>query len=179
MATLIPGRLLYLAHCHVGSRSTEAALRERGGTMLRWSSRYVQDKHATRAQIAEHHELGDVPSICVVRDPWDMIVSWWWHRGEPGRTLEEFIRGHLIATIKAWHGSLFWHLEAADYVLRWERLELELAELLPSLGVPPLALPRLGVSRGRPTAAEAFEPAARALVLEHFGDDFEAAGYDR
>lgn len=120
-------------------------------------------------RIGGHHEglarglerLGADPvdwtSFCVIRNPWDAIVSW--HvggSGAPGPLTVERIREIMEGVTGDYvpDPHRLWSLHGdADHRLRYEHLEGELNELLSRFDLGPVELPRRNVSdarQGRP-----------------------------
>ena len=177
MATIIPGKLIYLRTPHTGSTSVEKALLTLPGAVR------VTPGHCTMSQI----QRGECQSNCGgdarrilsgseitatnVRDPHDLIVTWWISTGRR-ISLAEFIRGaqgeHQLAD-----GSLFSRANSATFVLRFESLDLDFAAMCESLDLP---IPHLGHHNATPSRSHwssYHDEESMVAMEERFGDDIQ------
>lgn len=116
------------------------------------------------------------PVVCFVRDPRDVIVTWWvkygWEKGQR-QALEDFIptweHEHFVR-----HGLLFFHVPTADHVLRYED---GLSAGLASLGVD-VEVPVRNQTRGKDHPASHYHTEASLRALDaRFGAEMRALGY--
>ncbi len=140
---------------------------------------------APRARVALGAEVFDAYfKFAVERNPWDAVVSayYWTMRDRPEpEAFEEWVYGdqveHLARNERRYRidGEL-----VADRVLRYERLDADLAEVWSHLGLPGSPdLPRAkgGARPGRTPYQEMFTPVSRDHVGEVFVRVIEAFGY--
>ena len=130
MAFLIPGRLCYLANPRTASHSMVRAFSRREFPGLR--------KHAHHSTLDQIDGYAGEPAFTVVRNPYDVLASWWvrmaedreWAGGFAGflRTCEDpdFVRG----------GRLLYCCGEGVEALRFEHLQEDLDALLDRVGVP-------------------------------------------
>lgn len=91
--------------------------------------------------------------LCVVRNPWDKLVSWYYYHNADRAT--SMTAPQIAADFRRWlpdhlmtDAHLYRHVDgrlAVDFVLRFESLASDLAEAFRRLGIedPPPPLPRL------------------------------------
>lgn len=162
-------RLVYLAHPRTASVATAQAL-QRVGFL----------PSAVKRSGRHHDPLDDERQgwrvLTTVRNAWDAAVSWVFFRckGEPPSwDLDTFKThlGELNHYIR--DGRMWWHLEQATRVLRFERLEGDLADEVGELG-----LPRVNVSADRHGRhyRDFYMPETRDFVGELFAPEIAALG---
>lgn len=163
-------------------------------TASRSVSTWLKEEHAGRginqkAAMGSHHGIS-MPTlvtckkmgykiICPVRNPWDVIVSWWHHNPRWfGADNEEF------AKFVEWfpkhgknkyldEGRLYWYwAQHSTRIVRYERLRQDLARILRV----PINLPSIGVSDRRPYHTY-YTPELRDYVGEKFAPEIEEYGY--
>lgn len=120
---------------------------------------------------------------CVERNPWDKVVSHFWmerERGEPDLEFDEYLdRGDFprASCLYTDHdGSVL-----ADRILRWERLEEELADLMSELGVPFDGLEARAKSGHRPadrSYRDHYDRRGREIVARAYRRQIELTGYE-
>ena len=177
-------RLAFLAHPRAASHSIARALQEQAGFKV------VGAHHGPRAEVeAIHPESTGWTFFCVVRNPYDALVSWWWKRGK--RDGHEFS----VAWIEMLErqmgverprgnptlvrpGQLWVYADDSDAVIRYERLDADVNELLEAHGLNPVELPWdvQSARMGQPYA-EHYDEATRAWVAEHYADELRTWGY--
>lgn len=136
----------------------------------------------------------------IVRNPWDRVVSlysWearnkaalrpakrWWHRlGVPFDEFRETTRMFRDFVAGDWPtNDRFYLLDGGlcvDFVIRYERLADDLAEVCRRLGLPPVVLPHLksGLRQGGHSYAEYYDEASKAIVAERHRHDLRLFGY--
>jgi hypothetical protein len=126
--------------------------------------------------------------FAVERNPWDRQVSLYFHRAwKRGDTAPDFdrdmrsvvYRNTEYTRLRNWDVYAIGGRIAVDRVLRYERLDAELAELAATLGLPALALPR---ARSEYRAERAhystyYSDRTRALVGRWYRREIDALGY--
>jgi hypothetical protein len=137
----------------------------------------------------------------ITRNPWDRVVSnfsWesrnkaalrprrrWHHRlGVPFDEFREtrklfrgFVAGHWTTNDR------FYLLDdklCVDFVIRYESLSADLAEVCRNVGLPAIALPHLkaGLRQGGHSYTEYYDEATRAIVAERHRNDIRLFGYE-
>jgi hypothetical protein len=136
----------------------------------------------------------------ITRNPWDRVVSnfaWearnkpelrparrWYHRlgvpyedfGETRKLFHRFVAG-------AWTTNDRFYIEddalCVDFVIRYERLADDLAEVCRRVGLPALELPHLktGLRKGDHAYTDYYDGAAKAIVAERHENDIRLFGY--
>jgi len=138
----------------------------------------------------------------VTRNPWDRVVSYfswearnrkelkparnWYHRlGIPFNEFRETRRlFHQYAAGDDWTtNDRFYILDGAlcvDFVIRYERLGDDLAEVCRRVGLPAIALPHLksGLREGGHSYAEYYDGPSKAIVAERHQNDIRLFGYE-
>lgn len=137
----------------------------------------------------------------ITRNPWDRVVShfaWearnraelrpatrWYHRlgipfdqfPETRQLFHQFVAGN------DWtNNDRFYLIEGVlcvDFVIRYERLGEDLAEVCRRVGLPAIVLPHLksGMREGRHSYAEYYDQASRAIVAERHDNDLRLFDY--
>jgi len=138
----------------------------------------------------------------ITRNPWDRVVSqfaWearnrrelrpakrWYHRlgipldqfRETTQLFRQFVAGNNWTT-----NDRFYLIEGAlcvDFVIRYERLGEDLAEVCRRVGLPAVALPHLksGMREGGHSYAEYYDETSKAIVAERHENDIRLFGYE-
>jgi hypothetical protein len=137
----------------------------------------------------------------IARNPWDRVVSnfsWearnkpalrpvkrWYHRlGAPYDEFQEtkrlfhgFVAGEWTTNDRFYvaDGAL-----CVDFVMRYERLADDLAEVCRHIGVPPVELPHLksGLRKAGRRYADYYDDSSRAIVAERHHHDLRLFGYE-
>lgn len=136
----------------------------------------------------------------ITRNPWDRVVSnfsWearnrpelqpvkrWRHRlgipfdefRETVKLFSDYVRGDWKTNDRFYvhEGAL-----CVDFVIRYERLTDDLAEVCRRVGLPSLELPHLkaGIRKGGQSYAEYYDEASKAIVAERHQNDIRLFGY--
>ena len=138
----------------------------------------------------------------IARNPWDRIVSHfarearnrqelkparrWYHRlgipldqfRETTQLFRQFVAGNNWTT-----NDRFYLIDGAlcvDFVIRYERLGEDLAEVCRRVGLPAVALPHLksGMREGGHSYAEYYDEASKAIVGKRHENDIRLFGYE-
>jgi hypothetical protein len=126
--------------------------------------------------------------FAVERNPWDRQVSLYfhraWKRGDQSPDFDRdmrsiWYRNTEYTRLRNWDIYAIGGEVAVDRVLRYERLDAELAELATKLGLPPLALPRARSEyrSERPHYSTYYSDRTRALVAGWYRREIDALGY--
>jgi hypothetical protein len=111
--------------------------------------------------VGDHHDgpengydLTGLNPFTVVRNPWDMVVSWWFnarmHKKQEKPSLV-WIANHFAQNRGYfWPGRMYRFSKVPGIInLRYENLGYDLNVLLEARGLPKVELPRVGVSEER------------------------------
>ncbi len=196
MAVLIPGKLVYLATPHTASTSTNWALSELPGALSSSSASVGLDTsplrvlhHATREEILPHCKGGEL-FISTHRHPADLVVTWYLRQKKHLEervlnrevSMEEFVEGIDDAMLNSApyyirEGKMFWH--DADKWLYYDKLRDQLNDILRSLNLPTVALPRLNVTKGRAAVWKAYyTDKALDALRRRFWKEAKRFGYE-
>lgn len=175
MAVLLRGKVLVLAHPRTASTVLRNAILEQGAMLI--NPHHVGIDHP---EVVKHHR-GE-PVLTVIRNPYDMLVSWWFVRtfNRPHRpTLTEFVktfRDQKENFIRG--GKILYHTPAADIVLRYESLDQDLNPALVGCGVEPVVLPHSNRTGGKDKPWQSYyDQAAIKAANDRFGEEISSHGY--
>jgi hypothetical protein len=147
--------------------------------------------HATARQVREvigPKIFDSYYKFAVERNPWDRQVSLYahreWKKGNPTDHFDRDMRS-LVYRSTEYVRLNNWFIYAiggdivADRVLRYERLDKEIAELFATLGIPgPLEIPRLrSYTKDRAHYSAHYSDVTRDLVARWYGREIDALGY--
>ena len=174
MAVLLPGKFLYLATPRTGSSATAEALKTIGGRSV--YGRQHMGLAEVKAYEGEH-------VFTAIRNPYDVLASWYVriHRTDGFRTsFVEFLRSHEHEDFTQGDPpTLFYHCHEGVEVLRWEALARGINDLLATLGLPSVVLPRDNVTPKKRPWPEYYDEATIEAVHDRFGHDLDGWGYPR
>jgi hypothetical protein len=123
-----------------------------------------------------------------VRNPYDALVSWWYHRGKNDghafgpRWIERLEREMGVDRpelnpVLVEPGRLWLYAEDSDAIIRYERLDADLDELLVAHGLPAVTLPHDVKSARTEPYQEHYDRATRDWVADRYGDELRMWGY--
>ncbi|MDP3858096.1 MAG: sulfotransferase family 2 domain-containing protein [Stagnimonas sp.] len=156
------------------------------GPEVRWWNHMTAS--AVCAQLGEP-QWSEYHKFCVVRNPYDKVVSMFFFRRQrgiikpPGASEAEQLENALRLEAPVSDRNVYCIDDriAVDSVLRYERLQADLADLCTRLGLPwrPQELPRYKAGFRPPEArVEAlYTEASRAIVRHAYAWEFETFGY--
>lgn len=168
MAVLVPGKVLFLAHPRTASTAMRNMLEAQGGQV-------INPHHIGFDEPEVKKQYHGEPVLVVIRNPYDMLVSWWgvrtWTR-DRGSTLASFISGFndMKGNFQR-NGKLFYHLPAATIVLRYEELDETLKPALTRLGIKTFDLPHINETAGKGDWRSYYDAAAIENANRRFGDE--------
>lgn len=123
--------------------------------------------------------------FCVERNPWDKVVSLYYHhlRANPrlDLSLSEFLERGLAERVCDFDSYTLNGQIAVDYLARYERLDEDLEQIRLRLQLPePLSLPRAkaGFRTDKRPYQELFGPAERDWVARRFAREIAHCGYE-
>lgn len=146
---------------------------------------WIFQAHPRTASTAIEAALGGEPSprhhdwleptagektFCVVRNPFDVMVSWWLLNG--GGDLTEFIQTYAHSDLEH-DGLLFYHAPRCDEVLFYEHLRWDLSRLFKR----PIHLKRLNRTPDKKHWKTYYTHEAKLALMERYGAEVEQYGY--
>jgi len=137
------GELIYLAHPRTASIATERALSK----IFPTRSKKTKNHHAQLHEI--DYRQGDEKIFTTIRDPLDMITSWW--EAQTSRHhigLTRFIQEYKHSMMER-NGHLFYFLEDAHEHLRFENLQIDFDRLMLKWGYSPRILEVTNVTKNK------------------------------
>lgn len=191
-------RLLYLGNKRTGSTAVGRALELRFGGIYLPSKRFVtasgevvSRRHSTLRQVLEHGLLDvDVHELCkftTVRNPFDSLVSLWAKLRFRANRAGSWVHSKDVS-FATWVEKRFGDAEptsmhadfaeGADAILRFERLSMDLSDLVASLGLPPIVLEPQNTTVERIRDYRSYyDDRTRAIVERVFRDDLDRFDY--
>ena len=148
------------------------------------------------SKILPTHSPSDYFKFSVTRNPWDRVVSWYYHktsitkrwRNDPEKrkiqfngTFEQFV--NIIRYVNTDYSEL-------DYIIRYESLQHDFNIVCDHLNIKQIKLPCIDYDTGRPTQnyqshynekpkhyTEYYDDETRQIVAEKYAKDIEYFGY--
>ncbi len=164
MAVVIRGKLIYLEHPRTASTSMRTALQKIGG---RTKSRHT-------LFLPERGEK----VMSVVRNPFDVLVSWWLIIGERQgfQTFKDFVT-NCKDPFMVQRGNLFYFAHHSQYILKFENLQADLDRVLSGLRLPHVELPHLNGTVKRVGFRSYYDPETIKIVAKRFRSELLAFNY--
>jgi hypothetical protein len=163
--------LIYLAHPRTASYATAGVLMDRFG------ARMVGSHHSG---LEERPPAGWMVAT-TIRNPYDVMVSWWRKMDRGNLSLNDFIEEWYTHTKYCPEGRLFGHVLHANYIIRYEEIQHEFDWLLTWAGLVPADIPQMNSSpyRGDLDFSEFYkeDPEALDLVSRLFDSEIRQNGY--
>lgn len=135
------GKLIYLAHPRTASIATERGLAK----ALPWRCKKTANHHARLDEIT--WKLGNEKIITTIRDPLDMLASWWvvYPKYHHVMTFSEFIKtyDHCMMSID---GRLFYFLKDCDAYMTFENLQDDFDKIMKGYGFPTAKIPMTNIT---------------------------------
>lgn len=180
MTALVPGRLLYLRTPHTASTAVENAI-VRGipgaVVVVPGHARLADfDRGITRLKDGRPVSIGGEVVATTVRNPYDMIVTWWISNTAKRVLFSEFIRD-FNGPKQVVGGRIFSRADEADIVLRHETLDRDFADMLRLLRLPSVELSRDNVTPSKKGWRTYYDEESFTIVNERFGCEIEDYGY--
>jgi hypothetical protein len=162
-----------------------------GALMHHFPQYFGLHTHATASQVREvvgRKTFDSYYKFAIERNPWDRQVSLYahrqWKRGRPVDHFDRDMRSLIYRSteyvrLNNWSVYAIGREIVADRVLRYERLDEEIDELVTTLGLPgPLDMPRLrSYATERPHYSTYYSDSTRDLVARWYAKEIEALGY--
>jgi hypothetical protein len=176
VAVVVPGKMVFLATPHTGSRATCRALAEIDGAVEAGSH------HVPWTELREHPSVrGGELRVSTVRNPYDLMVTWWLQTGpHVGTAFADFVRHYPFrVTVPGASGCLYHHADDSHVLLRWETLEEDLNAVLGWRAVAPVKLQRVGVTQDKRPWQTYYDPEALRAANARFAREFTRHGYEQ
>lgn len=171
-------RIVYMAVPRTASRSVAQFLRREHAAQITGRKGMGGHHGISGPDLQDCKHLG-YRIICPVRNPWDVIVSWWHHnRNWFGPTNAEFAKFVGRFPIDGrnkylYEGRLYWSwAQHATRIVRYENLRQDLGRLLQV----PINLPEIGISDRKPYQ-DYYDDELREFVAEAFAPEIREYGY--
>ena len=176
-------RLAFLAHPRAASHSIARALQEQAGFTA------VQTHHDGREVVTRRWpEAEGWTFFCVVRNPFDALVSWWYKRGRNDghgfgpAWIERLEREMGVERpsgnpVLVQPGRLWIYADDSDTIVRYEHLDADLDELLAAHDLPTVTLPHDVCSNRPEPYQEQYDRVTRDWVTDRYGEELRTWGY--
>lgn len=169
-------RLVYLAQPRTASRAVAHLLTTQFGAVdtPTQGSLFGAGHHSAGAEYVQQYRDKGYLTFTVVRNHWDIIVSWWFNNNR-SPDWSEWLDYWLYANTNRWKRphQLYWFMQPmADQVLRYETLQDDLSELLRTQ----ITIPEMGLSP-RSHYSHYYTPETAAVVRAHYWQEIEHYGY--
>lgn len=201
MAVVLPGRFIFLATPYTASQAVVRALKELPGAFAAYDKRRGIGHHARLAQIKEVAKgrlMGNEQVIVAVRNPYDILVSWYLRnlthlqmlhlckvkgiKGDP--SLRDFVELWLDLDMPPYLSGkrVFYHASDGGHavsrkIVRYEDLDNNLNAALRACNVPHVKVGRENATPGKEHWSSYYDTETYAFVNEHLRDDFVEFGY--
>lgn len=172
-------KIVYFGVPRTASRSVAQFLREEHDAVpIRNKSPGGSHHNISFPELRRCREF-DYRVIATVRNPWDIIVSWWHHNkdwfGRDNAEFEKFARRFPIDGRNKYscEGRMYLrYTREATHIIKYERLRTDLARVIRR----PVTLPTIGVSERR-LYSTYYDSDLRDFVAEAFAEEIEQYGY--
>jgi len=172
MAVLVPGKFLYLATPHTGSRSVAQALCDQIKEAVS-----LGEHHSTLDQVAD--KLQGERLVTGVRNPYDLFASWWTRTYAASKwpSFHDFVRDW-DDPLYIKNGQIFYHWKPGVQILRFEELQKDFDTLLARYKLESIELPHINKTEGRAAWMKFYDAESYALVNKRVRAEIVAFGYE-
>ena len=163
MAVIFRGVAVFLEHPRTGSTALREALKKIGG-----------QPHSRHSFVkARQNEK----TIVTVRNPYDVLVSWWLIIGEREgyKTFADFLTRCNDRELMTKDGRLFYY--DGDYTLHYEQLDRDVGMVLRTLGLKQVTLKRRNPTPNKMPYQNYYTPETKAIVERVYGEELARYGY--
>lgn len=119
---------------------------------------------------------GDEMIVTTVRNPYDVIVTWWLRATRGEGSFAKFIREYNRKP-QLDNGEIFTHAKHCDVVMRYESLDENFRDLLEVLELPQFEIPVDNTTPGKAAWRTYYDDEALDAVDLRFGVEIEGLGY--
>jgi len=120
---------------------------------------------------------GDEAIATTVRNPYDVIVTWWLRATRGEGSFVEFIRDYSRKPQLDSAGEIFTHRKHCDVVMRYENLAEDFRLLMEVVGLPQVEIPIDNTTKGKASWETYYDDDSLAEVERRFGMEIEDLGY--
>lgn len=136
-------------------------------------------------QCINHHGFkpGLIPKdwtvFATVRNPFDLLVSWYWHKRRE-HEFPEWLPIFLKESNEFLDKGLFFGLPYCTHVLRYENLQDDFNQVIVEAGFPPTEIPQHNVSLRRDDRplSDYYDFKLINLMKTHFDTEIQSHGYE-
>lgn len=165
-----------------------------GASISRWLQQPAVGAHALIEPIhmlpwrVKKYSINPDWSFCVVRNPWDRWVSWWWYwryiaqRFET--SFEEYTERYFAGEYEGQQGGQYsmcapqvWHSIACDSILRYENLQEDFKVVQDKLNLYIPLRKTSNISKGKQDYRTYYTPRLIDVVSAYYEDDIKELGY--
>lgn len=156
-------KVAFIAHPRTASSTT-------GYHLLQLGFEIVRDHHYTDNK----HLIGMHIVSATVRDPFDVLVSWYFNQNREQGTFKKWLPVFLDGCAHLQGGTMFPGLKYCSHVMRYELLQDDFDDLMAISGFPQTTLTHRNVSKGRSGDYMRYyrDDAIRQMVVDRFRQDF-------
>jgi len=161
-------KIAFIAHPRTASSATGHALLEMG---------FIQRQ--SHHQFNPKWDLNGWFVACTVRNPLDVMASWYHNRPREEKCFNEWLPTFIEACLYLQGERMFFGRPYCNHILRFENLQRDFDTWLEIVGLPPKEIPRRNVSedkKGKPFMTYYNLKLAR-MVIERFKLDFAENDY--
>lgn len=162
-----------ICHPKTGSQSMERVLRST------FDARVVNGMHGIDEKECKRIVEAGGSVACTVRNPWDLMVSWYHYCLGNGSTTDYFNTWamNVLETGNGWLEKGFYGVEHCNRIFYFEHdLERQLNNCLQDCRLPAVKLPRLGATQHHHYSMY-YNKEAAAMVGVYFASDIKEWGY--
>lgn len=166
-----------------------------GGSITDWLETNIM---SPRARIEPLHMLPrswksyGIPtdwSFCVVRNPWDRWVSWWYYWKFIAKRIdysfeeytEKFFTGQFAGMSGGEHGTCIqqvYYARECDSVFRYENLDEDFKQLQERVGIYTPLAKRSNISKNKDQYRNYYiTPRLVEIIADYYGEDIDKFGY--
>jgi len=160
MSFYVSGKFVYLAHPRTASMATEKLLQE-----VFPEGQTTKEHHGG---IKNMHLYGNELIFCTIRDPIDVIVSWWilnqewWDKGDIVNFINHYRHTYL-------QDLMFFHFDTCKgSCIRYESLQSELNKIISYFNREPKKLPIVNTTEDKPNPYSYYNREVMNVMWERF-----------
>jgi len=168
-------------YCHIGKKvcfvaHPRTASTATGKVLLTLDFEQMINHHGFKPEVLN-------PSwtiFATVRNPFDLLVSWYWHKRREQKSFQEWLPIFLKESNEYLDKGLFFALPHCTHVLRYENLQNDFDQVMVEAGFPPTEIPKHNVSirRDDRPVFEYYDSKLINLMKAHFGDEIRQHSYE-
>jgi hypothetical protein len=139
----------------------------------------ILQQHSTLNDLNKHlnntnNKIKNYKSFCIVRNPWDRVVSYYFYQFKDKMSFREFAKKSKDTQL----GYVKVNNEVSvDYIVRFENLQSSLDDTIQKLNIPNLNIGYRNPSSHR-HYTEYYDTETKKFVLKNYETDIEYFGYE-